>query len=106
LIALGVVSLALVMASVAGGGELLDKPHGLRPLHLLQTRTGAHPPIATPINTSQQDFYGDYYGPSPRQWYTGAVPAYRWGYFGARSSTTLDTHVGYHLDYVQWTFRR
>ena len=96
----------LLMGRGVEGGELLRLRQGLRPWHRLPLLAGGGAGAAVPIDRARENFHGYYLGPSPQEWYTGPVPAYRWGYFGARSSTTLGTHTGYHRDYVEWWFRR
>ena len=50
--------------------------------------------------------YPEYNVSSPWYGYGFGVPAYNWGYFGARYRPAVTCHKGYYGDFTQWGYRQ
>jgi len=64
-----------------------------------------NPKQIVPSQPAPHPYYPEHNVAGPWYGYGFGVPAYPWGYFGARYRPAVVSHHGYYGDFTQWGYR-
>jgi hypothetical protein len=87
----------------AAGGDLMGWLHGDHRSHTAEYLGDGEPGVGVLLGSW---LHLDALVPGPRRSGAAAVPAYRWGYFGAPYCRGHFCHKGYYGDRLWWCYRR